>query len=180
MVIPKPLPKYFFPLLIIIILAGMLFFWQKGISNKPKTTPAADLAKPTATAEINRTFEFKIKDPKNQSMTLKYTLLSAKKVNLITKDNQPVKLDVNKNILVIDIELQNDGNYALKVNTQDFVRLVQGDKKFAADYFNDVLDVPALSVKKDELAYIVDAQQKQFKFQVGEIDKEKTEIEINF
>jgi len=79
MVIPKPLPKYFFPLLIIIILAGMLFFWQKGISNKPKTTPAADLAKPTATAEINRTFEFKIKDPKNQSMTLKYTLLSAKK-----------------------------------------------------------------------------------------------------
>ena len=140
-----------------------------------------ELAKPLGEVGINRTFEFSFKDPQNKPINLKFTLLSAKKVRLVATKGEPIESPTGKEFLVLSLELQNDSKYPLKVNSQDFVRLVgENEKKFAADFYNGSLDVSAISVKRDEMAFMVPKDTNNFKLLVGEIDKEKQEVEINF
>jgi hypothetical protein len=169
-----------FSIILFSIIAYFYYLRQSNSSFNPQKESISDLAKPIAETVLNKSLDLKLRDLNGRPISLKYSLVNAKKVRYITKDNRPITLDKDKQILILSVELINDSNYPISVNTQDFVRYIASDgKKYAADYFNGKIDVAAISVRKDELAFIIDNNQKDFKFQIGEIDKDKENFEVN-
>lgn len=167
--------KKFFPLLLIVVCFSFLGFYlgsRKTPRSAPSTSNTAELVKPSAEVKLGQSFSFP---------NLDMTLVSARKVSVVANQGKPVKAGPNEAFLVLTLEFNNQATYALRVNTQDFFRLQgEGDKKFAPDFYNNTIEVPAISVRKDEIGFRVAIDQNQFKLQVGEIKKEKQEVEINF
>lgn len=167
--------KKFFPLLAIIVCFSFLGFYlgsRKTSKTSPPVSNTAEFAKPLAEAKLGQSFSFP---------NLDMTLVSARKVSVVANQGKPIKAGPNEAFLVLTLEFDNQTTYALRVNTQDFFRLQgEADKKFAPDFYNNTVEVPAISVRKDEVGFRVAADQNQFKLQIGEIKKEKQEVEINF
>ncbi len=167
--------KKIYPLLAIIVCFGLLGYFLGSRKTSTTSLPVAkqaELAKPTAEIKLGQSFTFS---------NLGMTLVSARKVAAVANQGKPIQAGPNETFLVLALEYNNQAAYALRVSTQDFFRLVgDADKKFAPDFYNNTIDVPAISVRKDEIGFRVTADQNQFKLQVGELKKEKQEVEINF
>jgi len=172
---------------LLVVVAGAvslgLYFGSK---RAPKTTPTSQeiekLAKPLAEAKLNSNFEFTIEELEDENAILKFTLVGAKKVKAVANQGQPIKAGSGEEFLIISLEYGNDSAFSLKVNSRDFVRLLGDEgKKFAPDFYNEAIDVSPVSVRKDEIGFIVPAGKKQFKLLVGQKQEEETtEVEINF
>lgn len=173
--------KVIFILGFISIFGGLVYF-KIAAKNRAKTNFQKNekLANLFDQTEIKRDFEFPIQNV-GKKVSLKFSLISAQLTNTVANQGKPIKSTADKQFLIIFLELQNDSQYPLKINSQDFVRLIgEGDKKYASDLYNGQIEVSPISVKKDEIGFLVAANQKQFKIQVGEIEKDKEIIEINF
>lgn len=153
------------------------------ISNnrtKTKLLKTEDSVSVSSQVEIKRSFEFPIQNA-GKKVSLKFSLNSAQLTNTVANQGKPVKSNPDQQFLIIFLELQNNSQYSVQINSQDFIRLIgEEDKKFAPDLYNGQIEVSPISVKKDEIGFMIPVNQKQFKFQVGEIDKEKEIIEVNF
>lgn len=179
----KPIvKKYILPIVCLLLLGSVVTI--SVINKKPKSSSIniAELAKPTATFTINAPFSYELTDPKGGKIFLKYTLVDAKKVGMVTQQNQVVKLKSDEAVMILNLELQNDSTYPLKVNSQDFVRMIgEEDKKYAPDFYNGELDVAPISVKKDQLAFIIKKDTQNIKLLVGDAtSKDKQTIDISF
>ncbi len=109
------------------------------------------------------------------------TIASAKKVKLISSKGQIIKSNPGEEFLILSIEAQNNYSNPLNFDAQNLIRLIKDqDKKYAPDFYNGAVEIPAISTKKDEVGFVVKESEKNFKIQVGLLDKEKTELEINF
>lgn len=169
---------------IIFVLAtiGLVYFsysWGSKKSFKKQIEKQAEKqTEPTAETEVNKEFEFPIEGEKEK---LKFSITEAKKVKLISMQSKPIKAESGKEFLVLSIEIENNLAKKININSQNYLRLIgEGEKKYAPDFYNEMIEVPALSVKRDELGFIVPADQNHFKLLVGPIEKEgKEEIEIN-
>jgi len=156
-----------------------------GSKRSSKTTPTSQeiekLAKPVAEAKLGQSFDFSIEELEDNAI-LKFTLVGAKKVKAVANQGQPIKAGSGEEFLIISLEYGNDSAFSLKVNSRDFVRLLGDEgKKFAPDFYNEAIDVSPVSVRKDEIGFVVAAGKKQFKLLVGQKQEEETtEVEINF
>lgn len=176
--------KKFFLILILII--SVVIFWSfRSRFNSQKEESSLSLkekaASVTAEMEIGRSFDLNAKDLNNKDAKVGFTLVEVKKVKQVSTQNKPLESLPGEEFLVLSLEFANDKNFSLKANSQDLIRLVKEEnKRYAPDFFNGWIEIPAFSVKKDELAFVVSEDQKEFKLQVGNIEGEKTEIEIKF
>jgi len=174
------LKKTLFLLVVIACFTFLGFYFGK--ERAPQDLQQLEnLASPTAEFEVNRDFEFPTEELDGSEATFKFIIVQAKRVKLVSNRGEPIESKPNEEFLVLSLELQNDSQHALKVDSQDFVRLIgEGDKRYAPDFFNGPTNVSALSVKKDQLAFVVPAGQNQIKLQIGEMGEEKEELEISF
>lgn len=168
--------------LAIILVVGFLgyYFGQRQASSGIKEVEK--LATPTVTSQPNKEFEFPIEEAPEEEAAFKIILTEVKKVELITMQNEPVQAEAGKEFLILSLEIENKNTYPFEVNTQHYFRL-QGeeDKSYAPDFYNEAIEIPPVSTKKDELGFIIPAGQEQFKFLVGPItEEEREEVEINF
>ena len=168
--------------LALIVVIGFLGFFLGRRGSSPQSEIIEDLASPQATVEIGQEASFPIQDTEDEEADFKFIITEAKKVKLVATQGEPIKADPGKIFLVLSLEIDNDNPFDLSVTSKNYFRLVgEEDKKYAPDFYNDVVEVPADSVKKDELGFVVSDDQKNFKLLLGPINEMgKTEVEINF
>lgn len=168
-------------LLVTSLVFTFLLVGQRKDENSPVNNNVNKLGTPLKEKVLSKEFKFSTKDSKDKEYFLKYNIVSAKLVNTVANKGQLINGKENENFLILSLELQNDNNVGLKVNSADFVRMIGGsNKKYAADFYNGVVDVAPISIKKDELAFIVSSNTKELKFEIGEIEDKKEEVRIMF
>lgn len=171
---------------IIIVLAFVIvaflgyYFGRQQPSQEVKEIE--ELATPTGIIQLDNELEFPIEEAPEEEASFKIILTEAKKVKLITMQGEPVQAEAGKEFFILSLEIENENTFPFEIDSQHYLRLqAEEGKSLAPDFYNGPMEIPAVSTKKDELAFIVPEEQKQFKLWIGPIiDEEKQEIEINF
>ena len=172
--------KLVYILLFAVVFGGFIYSRISKSRTKTTSSKTEDLVSASNQVEIKRDFEFPIQNA-GKKVSLKFSLNSAQLTNTIANQGKPIKSNSDQQFLIIFLELQNDSQYPININSQDFVRLIgEKDKKYAPDLYNGQIEVAPISVKRDEIGFAVTADKKQFQIQVGEINKDKETIDINF
>ena len=165
---------------------GFLFLLLLSFSPVKKTISSRqeDQAEPKtlASAGLDQGFVFSAKDKTEQEVgEVAFDLIEAKKESQIKIKGDPIEAESGKAFLVLNFEIENKTNKPLFLYPADFVRLLgNDDKRFAPDFHNGMAQVEPISVRKDQLAFIVSDQENNFVILVGEIEAEKEQVEINF
>lgn len=166
-----------------IVIVAAFFGYYYGRQEIPQEIKEIErLATPTGIIQLDNELEFSIEEAPEEEASFKMMLTEVKKVKLITMKGEPVQAEAGKEFLIFSLEIENKNTFPFEINSQHYFRL-QGEEErsLAPDFYNGPMEIPAVSTKKDELAFIVPAEQKQFKLLLGPIiEGEKEEIEINF
>lgn len=171
----------FTTLLLFLVFLFEIIFLPK-LLNRLCPKPQNELvqkAKPIATTQIGKTFEFPVK--KFSKDKFKFNLVKAEKVELITTKNQPVLAKEGEDFLLVWLEIENNLETPAVIDSQNYFRLISNDqKKLAPDFYNGPVQVAPISTKKDQVGFVVTENQKDFNLQVGEIESEKEIVGIVF
>ncbi len=169
--------------IIILVLAGQRFFSPKAVVQtgsilaEDKRT-AIQPAK--STIAIGREFSFPILNEKGAEVAkIKYIIESAElRDEIIIKGKRTTSVK-GKTFLILNLKIGNETNKAIKINTRDYIRISLNNQDFLApDIHNDPVDVQPISTKYTRVGLSVNDNEKKFKVQVGEINKEKTIIDL--
>lgn len=162
------------------ILLGAKLFSGK---STPQTTTASQTDATIATAGLNSDFEFPLKDSSGKEISS----VKIKASNAVLKREVIIKgsrsaAQNGKAFLTIDLEITNDYNKSIDVNTRNYFRLKSESNNswLAPDIHNDPVKVQAISTKTTRIGFIVDETTKKYILRIGEIDGDKQEVEINF
>lgn len=179
---PQKYAPYFAGILVVALLA-----W--GLKNLSQNEPsqAADsevsVAGPTATQDINQELSFPLQDEDlNEVSQLKYTINSAELRDEIIVRGQRALAVEGRTFLILNIQIANEYNQAIEIDSRDYVRLViNGNEaeKLAPEIHNDPVEVQAISVKHTRLGFTIDDNPGTLSLQVGEIDGDKQTIDLN-
>lgn len=175
--------KNIYLLILLVFLVGFAYF-RLSAKKRASTSQNNQVGQKSVTlfgqADIKREFEFPLQQSRGKS-SLKFSLISAQLADTVANQGNPIQSNPDKQFLIIFLELQNNSQSPVQIDSRDFVRLIdKEEKKYAPDLYNGLIEIPAISVKKDEIGFMVAADQKQFRIQVGEIEKEKEIVEIIF
>lgn len=146
-------------------------------SNRVSTTSTV---KATATATVNRGFDFKAINQAKEQKDIKYTITVVERKDEIKVKDVSRKAAADRDYLLVRIEIENNNPERLALAPSDFIRLETDGKLFAPDYHNGNVILDPISVKRDIVSFVVPRNQKQFVFQVGELSSNKEKIEVNF
>lgn len=159
-------------LIFVFLFSKEKFFSSKKEESKPRISVSTD---------INRSFVFSAKDKAGEEEEISFVIILVKKANQIAVKGQSIEPQEGKAFLVLNLEMENKTNEPLFLYPSNFVRLVGAEgKKFAPDFHNDVAQIEPISVKRDQVAFIVPEEENNFAVLVGELDEEKETVEINF
>lgn len=174
---------------LIIIILGILFFSQIN-KNEQSQKRSTVLSETSVTnqgdkIDVNRSFQF-IAPPEsgtgrksNQNIT--FTITQVEQKNSIKVKDESKPAPAGKDYLLIRLEIDNPTTQRIRFLSADFVRLLrEGNKKFAPDYHNGIVTLDPISVKRDLLAFTINENETKYVFQVGELDRDKEQIEIEF
>lgn len=143
-----------------------------------------NIQKPSATTPINRELSFPIKDEKGQTISqLKFSLTDAQLTNEIIVKGQKATSVAGRQFLIVNLKIVNDSNKKIQIDTRDYLRLsVNGNQQelLAPDIHNDPVEVQALSTKYTRLGFPINVSDNQLKLKVGEINGDKTDIDLSF
>lgn len=152
-------------------------------SNLQKENLKPQLNQPKATTDINKEFEFSLKnDAGREEGKIIYTLETADLRNEIIIKGQKATAVSGKEFLIINLKIKNDQNKEVTINSRDYIRLSAKDNTgwIAPDIHNDPVVVQPISTKYTRLGFAVDEINKSFKLQIGEINKDKTIVDLLF
>jgi hypothetical protein len=166
--------------LILIFLFARVVVSARNRVSKVDNGVVTQESKLTAFVEINKSFEFKAIDASKKEVPITFTIVSAERKDSIKVKGEDRKPVAGKDYLLLRIEMQNGKTQRVAIATSDRIRLDENGKLFAPDYHNGNVVIDPISTKKDIIAFAVDAKQKTFTFQIGELDGEKQKVEVNF
>lgn len=132
--------------------------------------------------EINKEISIPV-STKTDSPHIQYTLESAEVLDEIVVRGQLAKAAKGRKFFVVNVKVKNDSTQGFSINTRDFVRLEQQGKEgewIAPEIHNDPVEVQAISTKYTRMGFPVDAGTTTFKLQLGEINGEKSIVDVTF
>ena len=169
---------------LLIIIAVLVFF--PGISQNSAVKKVAG-SQTDFTAEkqitIGSRFEVPIRkeDGTETPDKLIMNLTTAESSKRILIQGKPATSRDGKTFILINFEVENSTSNQLTVRPVDFIRLTDnGGRTFAPDVHNNDVAVEPISIKKTRVGFVVDENQREFKFLVGEINGPKKEIVVKF
>lgn len=179
-------PKYFLPVLGLIIIGGIVLFVKNTQTTTATTTnsekPAAPVVKDKQT--LNKEFSFPIKDANNKELSkIKYLIQSASLQDEILVKGQRARAIQGRTFLILDLKITNTYNQGIQINSRDYVRLsVNGNSEelVAADIHNDPVEVQAISTKQTRIGFPINETDKNLELKVGEIKGKKESVKISF
>jgi hypothetical protein len=141
-------------------------------------------AKPLATMDINREFQFPLRDQEGKEVgKLSYTLETAElRKQIIVKGKRATAVE-GRVFLIINLKIANVLDQGVEVNTRDYIRIsVNGnmEEKFAPDIHNDPVEVQAISTKTTRVGIAINETDSNIEVQVGEINGAKEYIKLSF
>ena len=179
----RKVKKAIFYAVILLILGGIayLVFKPEGERSSAQTVSSGKEVKPKASASVNRDFEFMAVNAKKEELPIGFTITNIERKDSIKLKGEAIRPSDGHDFLLVRVELTNDHPQRVAIATADRVR-IEGEegKLFAPDYHNGNVVIDPISVRKDVLAFIVDAGDKSFSFLVGELTGDKQRIEIKF
>lgn len=175
----------FYKISAVVLLAVSLIFFgmllSKGIFSKSTNKTTVDLsskAKPLGETTVEKGFDFPISKTGTDKFRIK--IEKATLVKMVTNKSKPVLSKTGESFLLVYLEIENNLKTSLNVGSSNYFRLIDNNRKFAPDFYNTSVSVPAISTKKDQIGFVVKEDQKTFSLQVGEIEGKKEIIEIKF
>lgn len=174
-------PKLIILTLIVAAVVGYFIYANQGDSQK-KTKPSTTTAPVKASVEVNAPFQFDI--PQNGKLApqqIKFTILRAERKDEIKVKGEARKATQGHDFLLLRLELDNPSPKRIKFVSSDFIRLLGAeDKKYSPDFHNGAVVLDPISVRRDLVSFIVDQDAKNFTLLVGELDKDKQQVNIEF
>ena len=136
-----------------------------------------------ATTDLNREFTFAINDSKGKKLTdLKMFLENADLRDEIIVQGKRATAIQGRTFLILTIKITNDYTRGLEVNSKDYFRLIVNGKDsdlLAPDIHNDPVVVQPTSTKYTRIGWPIYDSDKSLVLSVGEIEGEKTKVELN-
>lgn len=169
-------------IVVLILLIGLI--GPRIFKNKTKMgNNQISQTKNTKLIPVNKKFTFPALDNQGKAAgVINFTITSAEKAPEVLVKDQTYKAKEGKLFLIINLELQNDSTNRLNIFPGDLIRLTTGDasKKFAPDLHNNMVMVAPISTKIDRVGFVIDSNTNNLKLLIGELEKQKTEIPLNF
>ena len=144
-------------------------------NNIPNSNPV--LAQTALNSEYK--FEALTASKKKTEIVLRLTDAEIRKEVLI--QGKPATASGDKAFLILNLEFDNADTVSKYITPVDLFRLVDDKgKKFAADVHSNMVEVAPISTKKTKIGFVVLSSQKTFKLNLGELEGEKTDLEVKF
>jgi hypothetical protein len=175
--------------MIVVALAvvGGLVIAVKALAGSSKNNPATSqvqLATPISTKSVNKELTIPIKDGKDTTLaTIVYSVQDAQLTNEIIVQGVKKTSVQGRRFLILNLKLANDSTKKIQIDTRDYIRLSinQNDQELLApDIHNDPVEVQALSTKFTRLGFITNTSDKNLVLKIGEINGNKTSVDLNF
>lgn len=186
--IPFSAGKMTLTVVVLIILIGM-FYFGKSIANgfrgfNTSSQNKFQLPAPKATMNVNREFVFPLKNQKGEEVAkVKYFVQNIELRDLILIRGVKSPTIKGKLYLVLNLKITNDYSRSIQINTKDYIRLIVNNneaEKLAPEIHNDPVEVQATSTKFTRVGFTIDEDEKRLKLKVGEVEGEKTTIDLKF
>lgn len=170
----KKIKKYLPLLFVLLILISIVSFVRRFRSGKTKGE---------VTVQIGQTYEFVGRDENGNptEATLPLTFISATKKDSVNIQGQKATAKNGKVFLLLDFEVKNDTSETYYLLPVDLIRLWQNEEtKIAPSVHQGRLEVRPIASKFSNLGFVIEEKQKEFQFEVGEIDGEKSGLTVSF
>ena len=168
------LRKLRIPILIVALISIVLLIgvWaQSGISSKPQ-------------AEINQEFSVQARTSEKirvRDADLTVTLTDADIDNVLLIQGKRATTREGKTFLIINMEVENKFEVPLYIFPIDLLRLVREDgKPIAPSVHQGTVEIRPVSVKKSNVGFVINPDEKAFRIEVGDVSSEKQILEISF
>lgn len=170
--------KFFIVIGLFLFLITGSILWVKARSKN--TSPSA---KGEITIKVDKAFDFIGRDqngnPTLNDLSLAFT--TASKKDSVTIQGQKATAKDGKIFLVLEVQIKNDSQQVLYLLPVDLIRLVMDEgTKVAPSVHQGMVEVRPVSTKFSNLGFVVEVSQKEFKFEIGEVDEEKQEMMVRF
>lgn len=169
-------------------LIAVAFFFYKFNPLTSKTTQTTDnkttIREAKATLPLNKEFKFPLKNDKGDVVgEIKYVIENAELRDQIIIKGRKASAVQGRIFLVLNLKVVNDSNKTISMNTKDYARLsINGNENelLAPSIHNDPVVIDAISTKPTRIGFAVSEDDKDLKIKIGEIQGEKTTIDIKF
>lgn len=171
-------------LIVAALLSGAFFILKEKISTQsvPPLISGQTNFSPQNQITVNRKIEIPIRSSSGTvtGEKLAINLSTIDKSNKILIQGKPATARAGKTFIIINLEIDNSTKNQLTVRPVDFIRLQDSQgRSFASDVHNESVKAEAVSTKRTRVGFVVDENQKDFKFLIGEITGEKQTVEIS-
>lgn len=140
------------------------------------------IQKPLATQEINKEFNFPLKDASGKEVSkLSYVIQKASLQNQIIVKGQRASTVDGRTFLIINMKITNDYNKNITMNVRDYVRLTVNNstEKLAPEIHNDPVEIQGISTKYTRVGFVIDETDSNLSLQVGELNGPKESIKLS-
>lgn len=152
---------------------------NKKTSSQKNSLNLSEKAVPISETKVNKSFDFLIKKGAKDKFSI--NIEKASLVKLVTSKGKPMVPKPGEVFLLLYLKLENNLTVGLNINSQNYFRLIDKEgKRYAPDFYNTSLQVLPISVKSDNLGFVIKEGEKNIQIQVGEVDGEKKTVEIQF
>lgn len=186
----KKLPRLIVPLVVIVLLVVVINSFFNSTSGSSETVAGTstgeryEVKEALATTEINKDFQFPIKDANGKEISkFTYTILNAELKDEIVVKGKRATAVKGRLFLILNIKITNNLDQGVQINSRDYIRLTvngNGSEKIAPDIHNDPVDAQAISTKTTRLGFAINESDSNFVLQVGEIKGEKESVNLSF
>lgn len=171
-------------LIVTVILSGAFFILKGKLSTQsilPLESQQTNFS-PQNQITINRKIEIPIRSSSGTitGEKLAINLSTIDKSNRILIQGKPATARAGKTFIILNLEIDNSTKNQLTVRPVDFIRLQDSQgRSFASDVHNESVKAEPVSIKRTRVGFVVDENQKNFKFLIGEITGEKQTVEVS-
>jgi len=162
------------PIFVVVLIAIVLLIgvWaQSGITTKPQ-------------AEVNQNFSVQARTQDKirvRDANLNVTLTNADIDSTLLVQGQRANAREGKTFLIVNMEVENQFEVPLYIFPVDLMRLVREDgKKIAPSVHQGTVELRPVSLKKSNVGFVIDPDEKEFQIEVGDVSSEKQILEISF
>lgn len=171
-------------LIALAVLSGAFFILKGKLSSQsiPALNSSQTNFSPQNQITINRKIEIPIRSSTGTvtGEKLAINLSTIDKSNRILIQGKPATARAGKTFIILNLEIDNSTKNQLTVRPVDFIRLQDSEgRSFASDVHNESVKAEPVSIKRTRVGFVVDENQKDFKFLIGEITGEKQTVEVS-
>ncbi len=166
---------------ILLVVLLIIAAYVVGNQTAKKSPTKISVAKPYYSKTINKDFSFPVRDDKGDVITqVTYTIQSLDLQDQIILQGQKADAVAGRTFLILNLKIGNPSTQSMQLNSRDFIRISLDNhpELLAPEIHNDPVTIQPISTKYTRIGLPVNDTIKDVKLHVGEINGQKTVINI--